>query len=101
MATFQSADAAGKDFLLPVAEDALREFERSLRAYDEDGGQLFEVRLETGIEGIRRSLMEVAALVSTPQAAFEMRAEVTFFEAAFLANGISPILVQRPTRYEN
>jgi hypothetical protein len=54
MARFNLADVGGKAFLLPMAEQAYREVENSLRGHDSDGGQVLDARLVDAEAGIRR-----------------------------------------------
>jgi hypothetical protein len=82
-----------------MVETAYAEVGRSLRAYDSDGGQLFEARVRTAEEAVRRAAKEMADLCNTEQAALIANAEIAIYEAGLIANGISPMSVSHPARY--
>ena len=96
MADFDASLVAGKDYLLPIAENALVEFKLALRAYD---GELYQQRLEAALPAMRQELKEIAGTVYSLEGAIVLGAEGLIFDVGFRANGISPLRVNRPPRF--
>lgn len=99
MARFNLADVGGKAFLLPMAEQAYREVENSLRGHDSNGGQVLDGRLMDAEAGIRRVAKQLAEICNTEGAAANANSEIAMYEAGLLANGLDPRRLPYPERY--